>query len=177
MAGTEMFMPMWSAQLRMKTWLRMDTLVLAESEPGMYLFIFQNPTSSPYLRWCPHGWFQVFNWKFGCIRAYVTSWFSMLPPKITFYSIFDGSVECTSHARFRFHCNRNRTSVIPSFRVGGGAAAMSRLLFDLGVVQGEWGTKGGLSGVDFQVVKLSSCHAVKFDPWNLEHAEKLIPWH
>ena len=87
------------------------TLVLAESEPGMYLFIFQNPTSSPYLRWCPHGWFQVFNWKFGCIRAYVTSWFSMLPPKITFYSIFDGSVECTSHARFRFHCNRNRTSV------------------------------------------------------------------
>ena len=41
----------------------------------------------------------------------MTSWFSMLPPKITFYSIFDGSVECTSHARFRFHCNRNRTSV------------------------------------------------------------------
>ena len=91
--------------------LKKVTLVLAESEPGMYLFIFQNPTSSPYLRWCPHGWFQVFNWKFGCIRAYVTSWFSMLPPKITFYSIFDGSVECTSHARFRFHCNRNRTSV------------------------------------------------------------------
>ena len=90
----------------------LDTLVLAESEPGMYLFIFQNPTSSPYLRWCPHGWFQVFNWKFGCIRAYVTSWFSMFPPKITFYSIFDGSVECTSHARFRFHCNRNRTSVL-----------------------------------------------------------------
>ena len=36
----------------------------------------------------------------------------MFPPKITFYSYFDGSVECISHARFRFHYNRIRTSVV-----------------------------------------------------------------